>query len=192
MKEYLIKRWEDTRLVRDKKIIEAFKKIPREEFMVDEYRDHAYVDTAYPIIEGQTISQPSTIMIMTQALEPKLEDKVLEIGAGSGYQAALLSKLCKKVYTVERIPGVFGRSAVVADKRHCDVAFLESVTVADFLTRIVDPYRADIVFSEKRYGLQKPFFTVLHRMVVGQRNHIEPCILQSTDRGPAHLHLHSL
>ncbi len=103
MKERLIDYWENTQLVKDKRIIKAFREIPREEFVLEEYREQAYADTALPIIEEQTISQPSTIMIMTQALEPKQKDKILEIGAGSGYQAALLSRLCKKVYTIDRI-----------------------------------------------------------------------------------------
>ena len=106
MKQHLIDYWENTQLVKDKRIIQAFKKIPREDFVLDGYRNQAYADTALPIIESQTISQPSTIMIMTQALEPKQKDKVLEIGTGSGYQAALLAKLCKKIYTIDRIPAV--------------------------------------------------------------------------------------
>ena len=106
MKERLIDYWENIQLVKDKRIIKAFKEIPREDFVLEGYKEQAYADTALPIIEGQTISQPSTIMIMTEALEPKQKDKVLEIGAGSGYQAALLSKLCKKIYTIDRIPGI--------------------------------------------------------------------------------------
>jgi protein-L-isoaspartate(D-aspartate) O-methyltransferase len=103
MKERLIEYWKNMEVVKDSRIINAFKDIPREEFMLDEYRDKAYYDSAFPIIKGQTISQPTTIMIMTQALEPKKNDKVLEIGSGSGYQAALLSKLCKKIVSIERI-----------------------------------------------------------------------------------------
>jgi len=104
MKKNLIDYWKNIKLVKDKKIIEAFKKVDREEFVLDEFKHKAYSDIALPIIAGQTISQPTTIMIMTQTLEPKENDKILEIGAGSGYQAALLSYLCKKVYTIERLP----------------------------------------------------------------------------------------
>ena len=71
------------------------------------YRKHAYIDEPLPILAGQTISQPTTVAIMTQALEPKKGQKILEIGTGSGYQAGLLSKIVGtkgKVYTVERIP----------------------------------------------------------------------------------------
>ncbi len=104
MKELLIEYWKNTELVKDKRIIEAFKKVDREEFVLDEFKHKAYSDIALPIIAGQTISQPTTIMIMTQTLEPKENDKILEIGAGSGYQAALLAHLCKEVYTIERLP----------------------------------------------------------------------------------------
>ncbi len=100
-KKALIEYWEKSGIVRDKRLIEAFLSVPREEFVLPTYRHRAYDDVALPIIAGQTISQPTTIMIMLQALEPKQDDIVLEIGAGSGYNAALLSKLVKKVYTVE-------------------------------------------------------------------------------------------
>lgn len=104
MKERLIKYWKDTELIKDKKVLEAFKKVSREDFVLQENIDKTYADYPLSIKEGQTISQPSTIVIMTQALEPKKQDKVLEIGTGSGYQATLLSYLCNKVYTIERIP----------------------------------------------------------------------------------------
>jgi len=100
-KQALVEYWEKSGVVRDKRLIKAFLSIPREEFVLPAYRHRAYDDVALPIMEGQTISQPTTIMIMLQALEPKQQDIVLEIGAGSGYNAALLSKLVKKVYTVE-------------------------------------------------------------------------------------------
>jgi protein-L-isoaspartate(D-aspartate) O-methyltransferase len=101
MKDFLISRWSGTKFVKNRKIIDAFIKIPREEFVPAEFRFQAYNDTALPTYEGQTISQPTTIMIMMDSLELTKKDKVLEIGAGSGYQAALLSLLCKKVYSFE-------------------------------------------------------------------------------------------
>jgi len=101
MKDFLISRWTGTKFVKNRKILEAFRKIPREEFVPDDFKFQAYHDIALPTFEGQTISQPTTIMIMMDALELKKTDKVLEIGTGSGYQAALLSFICRKIYTIE-------------------------------------------------------------------------------------------
>lgn len=101
MKEQLIRQFERMRI--SKPVIEAFKKVPREEFVLPEWRDSAYEDSALPIIAEQTISQPSTVVLMLDALEVGQGMKVLEIGAGSGYNAALLSKIADKVYSVERI-----------------------------------------------------------------------------------------
>jgi protein-L-isoaspartate(D-aspartate) O-methyltransferase len=88
--------------VRDTAILSAFEKIPREHFISTPFAEHAYEDTALPIDCGQTISQPSVVALMTQslALSPRL--RVLEIGTGSGYQTAILSQLCRMVYSIER------------------------------------------------------------------------------------------
>jgi len=83
------------------KIIKAFRSIPRENFVPVHYKKYAYVDEPLPIGFGQTISAPHMVAIMTELLQPQKTDKVLEVGAGSGYQAALLSKLVKIVYTIE-------------------------------------------------------------------------------------------
>lgn len=90
----------------NKKIIGAFKTVPRENFVLKEYKTQAYEDIALPILAGQTISQPTTVAIMTEALEVKEGQKILEIGTGSGYQAAILSRLVKdqgKIFTTEII-----------------------------------------------------------------------------------------
>lgn len=100
-KESLIGHWRTTGRVTDDRLLDAFRAVPREKFVLREYKERAYDDIALPIIEGQTISQPTTVMIMLNALELKKTDVVLEIGAGSGYNAALLSKLAKKVYSIE-------------------------------------------------------------------------------------------
>lgn len=84
-------------------IISAFNRIPREDFVPREYRSLAYNDDALPIGEGQTISQPSLVAMMLDALKLRGSEKVLEIGTGSGYQTALLSKLASKVYSIERL-----------------------------------------------------------------------------------------
>jgi len=87
--------------LKTRRIIKAFMDIPREEFVLPEYRDYAYADQPLPIGCNQTISAPHMVAVMTELLEPEASDKVLEIGTGSGYQAAVLSRLVRKVYTIE-------------------------------------------------------------------------------------------
>lgn len=89
--------------ISDKAVLRAFSEIPREEFVPEKFKSDAYVDTALPIGEGQTISQPSLVALMTQLLKLKGNEKILEIGTGSGFQAAILSKIVKEVYTIERL-----------------------------------------------------------------------------------------
>lgn len=88
--------------ITNKKILEAINKVPRHLFMDTGFINFAYKDQAFPIGEGQTISQPYTVAFQTQLLEIKRHDKVLEIGTGSGYQAAILLELGARVYTIER------------------------------------------------------------------------------------------
>ena len=84
------------------RVIEAFRKVPRHLFVPEQFQSHSYNDHPLPIGEGQTISQPYIVALMTDLLDLSGEDKVLEIGTGSGYQAAILAELGKEVYTVER------------------------------------------------------------------------------------------
>ncbi len=88
--------------ISDAKVLGAIERIPRDEFVPREVRDQAWDDMALPIGRGQTISQPFVVASMTQALKLSDRDKVLEIGTGCGYQSAILSKLCRRVYTIER------------------------------------------------------------------------------------------
>jgi len=88
--------------VTDVHVLRAMETIPREAFVPPTFQDQAYEDTALPIGHGQTISQPLVVGLMTQALELNDRHRVLEIGTGSGYQAAVLSKIVRRVYTVER------------------------------------------------------------------------------------------
>jgi protein-L-isoaspartate(D-aspartate) O-methyltransferase len=88
--------------VTDKRVLHAMELIPRDPFATGAFQDRAYEDTALPISSGQTLSQPSIVAKMTQALNPGPRDKVLEIGTGTGFQAAVLSQLARRVYTVER------------------------------------------------------------------------------------------
>jgi protein-L-isoaspartate(D-aspartate) O-methyltransferase len=88
--------------IRDTRVLRAIERVPRELFVDEAFADHAYQDIALPIECGQTISQPFVVAFMTEKLEVNERHKVLEIGTGSGYQAAVLSYLCRRVYTVER------------------------------------------------------------------------------------------
>ncbi len=87
--------------VRDARVLAAMRKVPRHEFVPDAVSAQAYGDHPLPIGEGQTISQPFIVGYMTEALEPRKGDTVLEIGTGSGYQAAVLAELVKQVYSIE-------------------------------------------------------------------------------------------
>lgn len=88
--------------IMDTKVLSAIETIPREKFVMPAMLDQAWEDIAIPIGRGQTISQPHVVAKMTEALELTDRHKVLEIGTGSGYQACILSKLCRRVYTIER------------------------------------------------------------------------------------------
>ena len=88
--------------IKDTQVLSAIERVPREEFVLGTFVDQAYENTALPIQQGQTISQPYVVAFMTEVLELGERMKVLEIGTGSGYQAAVLSRLCRRVYTVER------------------------------------------------------------------------------------------
>ena len=91
-----------SRGVTDKRVLNAMETIDRGMFITGLFAERAYEDTPLPIACGQTISQPSVVGLMTQALQINPRDKVLEVGTGSGYQAAILSRLARRVYTVDR------------------------------------------------------------------------------------------
>jgi protein-L-isoaspartate(D-aspartate) O-methyltransferase len=86
----------------DARVLSAIEQVPRERFIAPDQTDDAYEDTALPIACGQMISQPFIVALMTQLLEVGERMKVLEVGTGSGYQVAVLAKLCRRVYTIER------------------------------------------------------------------------------------------
>ncbi|MDD1679655.1 MAG: protein-L-isoaspartate(D-aspartate) O-methyltransferase [Methanomicrobiales archaeon] len=102
----MVERQIAARGVWDPRVLEAMRKIPRHLFVPEPYRKSAYEDRPLPIGEGQTISQPYIVAVMTELLEPHPGDRVLEIGTGSGYQAALLSQLVARVVTMERLPAI--------------------------------------------------------------------------------------
>ncbi len=90
--------------VTDVGVLEALEVTPREMFLADPFKDRAFEDVALPIGHHQTVSQPTVVGRMTQALEVTDRMKVLEIGTGSGYQSAVLARLCRRLYTIERYP----------------------------------------------------------------------------------------
>ena len=106
------------RAIHDQKTLEAMRKVPRHLFVEDALKNQAYGDFPLPIGRGQTISQPFIVALMTQALGLKGHEHVLEIGTGSGYQAAILSQICQKVYTVERIDTLLVQARKVFDSLH--------------------------------------------------------------------------
>ena len=100
----------EARGIRDHRVLTAMAEVPRHFFVDESLRDEAYDDNPLPIGEGQTISQPYMVAIMTELLQLLGPEIILEIGTGSGYQAAVLSKLCRWVYTVERIKSLSERA----------------------------------------------------------------------------------
>jgi protein-L-isoaspartate(D-aspartate) O-methyltransferase len=93
--------------ISDEEVLRAIDTVPRHLFMDAAFFIHAYVDKAFPISSGQTISQPYTVAVQTSLLRVKKRDKILEIGTGSGYQAAILAEMGAKVYTIERFRELF-------------------------------------------------------------------------------------
>lgn len=106
------------RNIHDPKTLEAMRRVPRHLFVEEAMKNQAYGDFPLPIGRGQTISQPYIVALMTQALGLKGHEHVLEIGTGSGYQAAVLSRICEKVYTVERIDTLLVQARKVFDSLH--------------------------------------------------------------------------
>jgi len=102
LREFMVNTQLIPRGIRDERVLKAMKKIPRHLFVDESNQYKAYDDMALPIDEEQTISQPYMVAIMTELLELKGDEKVLEVGTGSGYQAAILAELSKEVYTIER------------------------------------------------------------------------------------------
>jgi protein-L-isoaspartate(D-aspartate) O-methyltransferase len=103
-RESMVDRQLRRRGIRDEGVLEAFRSVPREAFVGDAVGEFAYEDTALPIEEGQTISQPYIVAVMVQALDLRPTDRVLEVGAGSGYAAAILARRAERVFAIERNP----------------------------------------------------------------------------------------
>ncbi len=108
--------------ISDKRVIAAMEEVPRHLFVDAALSGHAYLDKSLPIGAGQTISQPYMVARMTQLLQLQGHERVLEIGTGCGYQTAVLSRLCRRVYSIERIPTLLERArANLRAARHANV-----------------------------------------------------------------------
>ncbi len=103
-REQMVETQLKSRDIQNERVLEAMKKVPRHLFMPASVRQYAYIDSPVPIGQGQTISQPYIVGLMTQTVDPKPGDRALEVGTGSGYQAAVLGELVQEVYTIEIIP----------------------------------------------------------------------------------------
>ena len=111
LREKMIEEQIIPRGIKNRAVISALTKVPRHLFVPDEYINSAYTDHPLPIGRGQTISQPYMVALMTEELKPKKNETILEIGTGSGYQAAILAELFKKVFSMERVPELAKKSS---------------------------------------------------------------------------------
>ncbi|HOE33216.1 MAG TPA: protein-L-isoaspartate(D-aspartate) O-methyltransferase [Smithella sp.] len=107
--------------IKNPQVLQAMSKVERHQFVPDALRKMAYADSALPIGEGQTISQPYIVAWMTEVINPQADMKVLEIGTGSGYQAAILAELCHSVYTIEIIETLAKRAEKILGKHYQNV-----------------------------------------------------------------------
>ena len=111
--------------IKDTRVLEAMNKVPRHLFVPDGYLSSAYADYPLPIGEGQTISQPYIVAFMTESLDLKPDDRVLEIGTGSGYQAAILAEIVHEVYTIEIIESLGERARTLLGKMGYENIFVK-------------------------------------------------------------------
>jgi protein-L-isoaspartate(D-aspartate) O-methyltransferase len=111
-----------SRGISNQRVLDAFSKVERHQFVPDIMKQHSYNDVALPIGYGQTISQPYTVAFMTQALNPKPQQKILEIGTGSGFQAAILAEMGARVFTIERNFDLYNLALKTFDKLGLKIA----------------------------------------------------------------------
>ncbi|MEK7829102.1 MAG: protein-L-isoaspartate(D-aspartate) O-methyltransferase [Deltaproteobacteria bacterium] len=148
--------------IADKKVLDVMGKTPRHLFVEGHLRDAAYEDYPLPIDEGQTISQPYVVALMTEVLQLKPSDRVLEIGTGSGYQAAILAEIVKEVYTIEIRKGL----AEKAEKRLKDMGY-----------KNVKVKYGDGYFGWEEYT---PFDAII---ITAAANHIPPSLIKQLKEG---------
>jgi protein-L-isoaspartate(D-aspartate) O-methyltransferase len=115
LREEMVASQIEARGITDPRVLDAMRRVPRHLFVSEALRDQAYGDFPLPIGEQQTISQPYIVAEMTQALQLRPEDRVLELGTGSGYQAAVLAEIAYRVYTIERIYALYAKARKMFD-----------------------------------------------------------------------------
>jgi protein-L-isoaspartate(D-aspartate) O-methyltransferase len=148
--------------VKDKKVIDTMARVPRHLFVEERLRERAYADYPLPIGDGQTISQPYVVALMTEALRLRPGDRVLEIGTGSGYQAAVLAEIVKDVYTIE----IRKSLADMAEKRFREFGY-----------KNVKVKYADGYFGWEEYA---PFDAII---ITASANHIPPPLIRQIKEG---------
>ncbi|HDQ03073.1 MAG TPA: protein-L-isoaspartate(D-aspartate) O-methyltransferase [Deltaproteobacteria bacterium] len=121
LRERMVVRQIQARGITNHNVLQAMREVPRHKFVPASLRHQAYKDHPLPIGEGQTISQPYIVALMTEVIEPNEDMKVLEIGTGSGYQAAILAKLCKSVYTIEIVETLGQRAKKILEDLYDNV-----------------------------------------------------------------------
>ena len=180
----------------DKQVLDAMERIDRKKFVNSIFSEKAYDDTPLPIACGQTISQPTIVGLMTQTLQVTSRDKVLEVGTGSGYQAAILSLLARRVYTVERYSLLVNNAAKVFQKLNIsnittilsDGGFgLEQQAPFDriIVTAASDDPPASLLSQLKIGGIMV--------IPVGQSDNMQKLIkITKTDEGYEYLDLHAV
>jgi protein-L-isoaspartate(D-aspartate) O-methyltransferase len=161
-RQFMVEHDIKARGIRDQKVLEVMGKVLRHLFVDESLRNRAYEDYPLPIGEGQTISQPYVVALMTEALKLKPTDRVLEIGTGSGYQAAVLAEIVKEVYTIEIRKGL----AEKAEKRFMELGY-----------RNVKVRYADGYFGWEEHA---PFDAVI---ITASANHIPPPLIKQLKEG---------
>jgi len=161
-RQQMVERQLKGRDITDSRVLAAMGKVPRHRFVRPAWAGEAYADRALPIEEGQTISQPYVVALMTQLLELKGSERVLEVGTGSGYQAAVLAELVKQVHTVEILPGLAKSAA----------ARLKALSYLNVEVRAGDGYQG--------WPEQAPFDAVI---VTAGATHIPPPLVTQLKEG---------
>ncbi|HVN88979.1 MAG TPA: protein-L-isoaspartate(D-aspartate) O-methyltransferase [Candidatus Binataceae bacterium] len=115
----------EQRGIKDVRVLAAMREVPRERFLPSTMADHAYDDGPLPIGSSQTISQPYMVALMSEVATLRGDERVLEIGTGSGYQAAILSRLAREIYSIETLPELHDRARVALNALRCDNVRLE-------------------------------------------------------------------